>query len=334
MKYYYIGGFPSPYGGVTIKNQTTYDELVKHISIEKVDLNRIKRFKLRELFKLIFALCGHNSMVLGVAGIKTRRRFTHLFYCINYKAFCRSILIVMGGQFADTIVSDAKYRNWVSQYKMIYVETEEMRNKLEHVGVKNVKVFPNCRVNPKIAINRKRKEETKMRCLYFSLISREKGANIVLETAEKKKNINFDFYGHIADDYYDEFYSKTEIIDNVNYCGVFSGSDEEKYVLLSRYDILLFPTHWVGEGVPGVLIEAKFAALPAIVSDWAYNSSIIHDGIDGFVLANCDSDNLASAIESYENDSNILKRHSINSKQDSENYNIEKYIVQMINQIE
>ncbi len=36
--------------------------------------------------------------------------------------------------------------------------------------------------------------------------------------------------------------------------------------MLQHYDMLLFPTHWIGEGYPGIIIEAYHAGIPVITT--------------------------------------------------------------------
>lgn len=52
---------------------------------------------------------------------------------------------------------------------------------------------------------------------------------------------------------------------------------------LQKYDALIFPSHYDGEGCPGILVEALSASLPIIASDWKYNSEFVKNGINGFL---------------------------------------------------
>ena len=49
---------------------------------------------------------------------------------------------------------------------------------------------------------------------------------------------------------------------------------------------LVFPSHYDGEGCPGILVEALSASLPIIASDWKYNSEFVVNGDNGFL---CDA---------------------------------------------
>lgn len=85
-------------------------------------------------------------------------------------------------------------------------------------------------------------EATVLRCVFFSQIQPEKGADLVLEAARMLPHVEFSFYGDIVDDYKDIFMSRVNAQQNVSYYGVFKGSIDAVYGELSKYDVLLFPT--------------------------------------------------------------------------------------------
>jgi glycosyltransferase involved in cell wall biosynthesis len=52
---------------------------------------------------------------------------------------------------------------------------------------------------------------------------------------------------------------------------------------------MLFPTFWIGEGFPGVLIDALISGLPVLASNWNLNQEIIEDNETGFIFKAKDS---------------------------------------------
>ena len=64
----------------------------------------------------------------------------------------------------------------------------------------------------------------------------------------------------------------------------FQNNPEKAYSTLSKYDCMLFPTYWKGEGFPGVVIDAFIAGLPVIATDWNMNTEIIKEGENGFII--------------------------------------------------
>lgn len=66
---------------------------------------------------------------------------------------------------------------------------------------------------------------------------------------------------------------------------------------LRLYNVLIFPSHYEGEGCPGILIEALSVGLPVIASNWKYNKEFIIDGVNGFLCDTFDAKSYLNAIE-------------------------------------
>jgi glycosyltransferase involved in cell wall biosynthesis len=162
--------------------------------------------------------------------------------------------------------------------------------------------------------------------VFFSRVCREKGANIVLSAAGLLPDIRFDVYGPIEDSFKAEFISGISDLPNVSYNGTFPSSGENIYAKLNEYDVLLLPTRWFAEGIPGILVESKIAALPAIVSNVAYNGEIITDGVNGIVLPENNAHELTVAIRRLDESRALLKVMKLAAKADADRYYIEKYI--------
>lgn len=334
MSLFFIGPFPPKWGGVTVKNCDLYNELIeKGISVEKIDLNLIKRKKsLREFFRLLKAITGRNNRYIIGISAASRRSFSRLLYFINRKAMRRSVSIVMGGAAARDISADPKYILWMSEFKRIYVETKGMLNLLTESGMTNVSIYPNCRKKIEWE-DTGRKTSEKLQCVFFSFIQKEKGVDEIFKSAASLPDVDFTFYGSIDHTYEKEFYQSLRKNPNCTYKGVFKGTDESKYRELSGYDILLLPTKWTTEGIPGVLVEAKIAGLSCIVSNVSYNSEIITDNEDGIVLARNDSGCLTEAIRLLNEDRNLLDNQKTQSRRSADNYYIESYIDYIIHDI-
>lgn len=335
MSIYYLGPFPPAYGGVTIKNQNLYIALCDNLKIKKVDFNKIKRRNLKELMRLVMALLNQNNIfVIGVAGKNTRKNFSKLLYLLNRKAMEKSIIMIMGGSAANDIAEDSEFTKYVSTYKKVYVEIPGMIDRLKQVGLTNVGYYPNGRFTPKHLNAKEFSDSNKFRCVFFSLIQPEKGVDIIIETARQLPKIEFVFYGVIDEKYKAEFEACCTELNNVSYKGIFSGSAEEVYNELQQYDILLLPTRWKAEGVPGVLIEAKIAGVPAIVSNHNYNAEIVTDQYDGIVMQELTANCLKRSICSLVTNPTMKKNMSMNAQIAAEKYYIEKYIDELVEEVE
>lgn len=337
MKCIYLGSFPPPYGGVTIKNNMLFNELSRLIECEKLNLTRIKHFDIIMIIKLIKELFNRNSVfIIGTAGT-WRRRLSQVLYYANKKALSNSILIVMGGKSAKIIAQDKKFLKYVSKYKKIYVEANGMKKDLEDMGLSNVDIFPNCRSFPNKDLKVNENKNNLIKLVYFSQISVDKGADLVIEAAKildsRKIEYEIDFYGPINDKFQESFFAGIDSLSNIRYCGVFKADKEDVYERLNQYDVLLFPTRWKHEGVPGILVESKIAGIPAIVSDINFNPEIINDGIDGFIMKGNSPNDLVDLICKFYDNRKLLFSMKENAKKDSDNYLIEKYLDKIVQEI-
>ena len=326
MSIVYMGAFPPGYGGVTIKNQNLYTALEKEIPIKKVDFNRVKRKDIKEAGRLVFHLLNpRNRFVVGVSGKITRKRFTQVLYYLNRKAMKKSIIMIMGGTASHDMSVDPEYRKCAKGYKRIYVETQSMKAEMDAAGFENVDIYPNGRFRPQKAVELKTADK-KLRCVFFSQVQPEKGADLVLEAARMLPHVEFSFYGNIVDDYKDIFMNRVNAQQNASYYGVFKGSIDAVYGELSKYDVLLFPTKWDIEGVPGILVEGKITGLAEIVSNKSYNAELVQDGVEGVVIAENTGNCLAAAIQQLAEDRDFLNSMKKGSRESSERYYIENYI--------
>lgn len=326
MSIVYMGAFPPGYGGVTIKNRNLYLALQKELPLKQVDFNQVKRKNIKEAMRLLLhAINPWDRLVIGVSGKGTRKRLTQLLYYFNRTAMKKSILIVMGGTASHDMAIDSEYRKCAKAYKKIYVETPGMKEEMEKAGFENVAIYPNGRFRPTKPVP-KVVSDGILRCVFFSLIQPEKGADLVLEAAASLPQVQFTFYGQIVDNYRESFLKEVNRLPNVSYQGVFQGSSEEVYAELAKYDVLLFPTRWVAEGVPGILVEGKIAGLAEIVSNHNYNAEIVTDGYDGIVLKNNTAQNLAVAIQKLVRERTFLEKMKHESRKSAEFYYIENYL--------
>jgi glycosyltransferase involved in cell wall biosynthesis len=322
MAIYYIGSFPPSYGGVTVKNKNLYEALEGKLDVRKIDMNRIKRGDIREILRFSWAMLTGKQYIIGLAGQKNRRQFTKLLYAFKRRAMARSILLVMSGIVEDIIQAGPGYISKLNNYRRVYLEFPGMVRKLTDAGVTNADVYPNGRPRPGKPVPIC-SGNTPLRCVFFSQIEPEKGVDRILETAGTLPDIQFDFYGKIVPVYEKVFQSKISGMENVRYHGLFTGDSEAVYRELSQYDLLLLPTRCKTEGLPGILVEAKIAGLPAVISDINYNREIVADGADGFILAEDTAACLETTLRTLDGSRELLHNMKYASRESAENYYID-----------
>lgn len=336
MSILYIGSFPPPYGGVTIKNEYILQALLERTNerIDRIDTQALKRNP-----ALIVPACckwlshKNKTLIVATAGIQ-RRRITMFLNRFQPSTLGASILMVMGGKFAQTIENDALYCSALRKYRKIYVETQGMAAKLRALCISNTAIFPNCRKCPKGIQEIRFNENRQLQCVFFSRVTPDKGVDIVFEAAQRLKDVTFHLYGELADEYSETFQCLLKNSSNVQYHGVFVGRNEEVYEELQKYDVMLFPSRWAFEGVPGILVETKIAGIPAIVSDICYNAEIVEDGVSGIVLKENTGEALAKAVHALDEDRELLYSMKCGARASAEAYYIENYVDEIINTLE
>jgi glycosyltransferase involved in cell wall biosynthesis len=129
-----------------------------------------------------------------------------------------------------------------------------------------------------------------------------------------------DFYGPL-----EEHFDFKEV-SGAEYKGYldFSGAADQSYTKLNEYDCFLFPTMWIGEGFPGVVLDAYIAGLPVIASDWNMNTEIIEEGINGFIIASNDIDALAEKMKYVMSHNDVLEKIRENNLIKAKEYHIDK----------
>jgi len=213
---YYCGGFPPPYGGVTVKNELLFEMLKEALDDNEIEvlstdgLGKKLRNTIRFLRKFTFT---KGKFILAVSDKKR----TALIWYMNFlgrNAMKDSIIIVMGGSYGDTLLKNKMLAKMTAQFKMAYVETKEMYNKFIQAGVRNVAIYPNCRKRPANEFSAENNNDV-LQTVFFSRISRMKGVDTILSAAEEMNNCMFHFYGPIEEDYIDEFKAKVNSLSNV-----------------------------------------------------------------------------------------------------------------------
>lgn len=322
MKIYYIGSFPPTYGGVTIKNKNLYEALVGELDLQRIDMNQIKRGNIKEILRFGWAMLTGRQYIIGLAGQKNRCQFTKLMYRFKRKAMKCSVMLVMSGIVEDIIQAGPEYMAMFSTYRRVYVELPGMAQKLSEAGVTNSSVYPNGRPRPQ-KLEPINICDGPLRCVFFSQIEPDKGVDRILEVADLLPDVQFDFYGRIVSEYDSEFQTAISGMDNVRYHGVFTGNSEAVYKELNQYDVLLLPTRCITEGLPGILIEAKIAGIPSVVSAISHNREIVSNGMDGIVLEEDTAKCLAVALHMLDGDKELLLRMKYAAREVAGSYYID-----------
>lgn len=338
---FYIGRFPPPYGGATIKNDILYRELGKKIDMERFDTSKLKESK--KYYVSLLKLILNKNIRKGIICVSNNSLlvFSKLINFIRPKLIKDITLFIVGGTF-DEIISE-KEITLFKKFKNIYVESNIMRVNLENKGFTNIDVVPNSRnkyienANDKSKLSNYNNIKKQNKLIYIGRICEEKGILEILKAAELlEKNaidVMIDFYGPIDKNIELEFKCKNNELKNISYKGIIQADKDNIYEILANYDISLYPTKWKNEGIPGSIVESKIAGNAVICSKWKNNDNLVNNLKDGIVLNQNTSEDLYNAIYLLQNNQELLNELKINSKISAENYYIENYIDKILNKI-
>ena len=221
----------------------------------------------------------------------SRNGRTFLFpviFCLN-KLFHRQLYHdVVGGALPEEAASRPALLRQLRLFNVNWVELPKMKLQLEELGLQNVQVLPNFK-----KLNILSEEELTVSpsdpkvFVMFSRVTKSKGMTLAAETIASINEeagairAKLDIWGPVEDEYQQEFDDLLRRYqDIVHYRGTVPY--EQSVRTLKGYYMLLFPSTYFGEGMPGTLIDAFSAGLPVIASDWHFNADVVCEGKTGF----------------------------------------------------
>ena len=225
----------------------------------------------------IIILPAHNSL----------RIFAPILAFLNFFLNRRLHYIVIGGWLPEFLAKRKWLKKTLLKFNYIYVETSTMKRKLEANGFSNVIIMPNCKDLSVLSLNQIRDNYTApYRLCTLSRVIDKKGIedaiNVVKTINEKSNKIVFqlDIYGPVADSYENRFAElKRNFPNYISYKGIVPF--DKTVEVLKDYFLLLFPTHYFTEGIPGTILDAYAAGVPVVYSRWVNCADLIADGKEG-----------------------------------------------------
>ena len=321
-KVYYIGQFGKGMGGVTVKNRNVFSFYESHIeNIHKVDLTKVKHFSISNIVKVVSCLFAKRRILLGMSK-NSRNRFLKMLYSFKKYNLKHCTVFIMGGTFHEDIKKDEKLKRCFLLCKHIFVETPIMVKSLVCQGFNNVSLLPNCRFKQNEDIVPTTNKNIK--CLFFSLICPNKGVDLILEASKQLHDVSFDFYGPVVNDYKETFNDAIKEASNCEYRGVFTGGEDDKIRLLNQWDILLLPTRFITEGVPGIIVEAKMSAIVPVVSNFSNALFLLNDD-SGIIMNENSADCLVEKIKQLCVDRESLLKMKRASLADTKRFTFDTY---------
>lgn len=334
-KILFIGEHPAYLGGITRKCEVLKRELLKYHKVDTISIN-VKNNKILSfgiaLLKMLVVVKKYDGLIycLDNQRMYLLLKFQRFFWPNTLK---KTVVVYSGGSFVELI--DDKYRKAIECIKcskQLWIEIKGIEGRLLTSGYKNIVYYPNPRVIEVEKRPQNYSSARELKLLYYSQISKEKGLMDVIRVVKilnERYDIAFtiDFYGLIKEDVEKVFNDFIKETPNAFYAGFNNAQDlEEYYSVLNQYDIMLFPSCWVGEGIAGACVEAKTAGVAIIASKHNYNSEIVDETKgEGALYEKGDVEGIARKVyQLYSNPDylNEMKNMSFDSKK---RYDVKAY---------
>lgn len=283
--------------GQTVKTKILYEELLlaatsltdRNIQLCCVDTyyNVINKKKLlRDSLKCILS-CDTIILLLSRNGMKI---YFPMMYCAKKLLRRKVYHDVIGGNLAEYVRENPKYRKYLNSFDGNWVEFQKMKSELELEGIHNCTVIPNFkRLDVKNVVVELPDEYAHHFCM-FSRVMREKGVTEAIKAVAKYNGLHdrhakLEIWGPVDDLYKEEFEGLLKKHPN-DVCYMGKADYDKSVEALTGHVALLFPTCWKGEGFPGTIVDAYSAGVPVIASDWNANSELIENFRTGWVYPN------------------------------------------------
>lgn len=285
----HLGGQKSFTDGQTVKTKALVDGLRNKGCSDLIiaDTYYIKKNPVTFLCQLLWVILATDNMIVLLSNRGRKLLFPLLSKLSSKKKIYHYSI---GGKLAQEAENDLEYRKQISLFKANWVESRKIAQKLNELGVSNASYLPNFKCIKQLDVSEvENYSKEPYRFCMFSRVMPEKG---VEDAMREIRHVNetigrlvatLDIYGPIEDTYSERFQWALKNIggDYAKYCGVVSPNDS--VTILKDYYMLLFPTYWNGEGMPGTIIDALSAGLPIIARRWEFCDDMIDDMRTGLV---------------------------------------------------
>ena len=273
--------------GQTIKTRVTYEMLKKYDQTDYVDFFDTQTLTHKvNVFRLLKKVVSCDTMIYLPAHGNLKYLFPVYFLLSRIFRFDINNSVI-GGWLVPYLKTKPLHRWMLKQIKVVLAETTLMKNELDkEYGFTNTDVLWNFRMidfKPTII------HHDELRLVFMARIDPNKGLDTIfnfcdyLNNLDERPSVTVDFYGPFSPNISaHKFMANVNKYDFVNYHGSLEPEDINDEIC--QYDILLLPTHYFTEGLPGTIIDSYTSGLPVIVSDWRHAREFVSEGESGLIV--------------------------------------------------
>lgn len=297
-----VGSIPPPLGGTTVLCARMLNGMkglgVSYIHLDPRSLGVAGLFKFAlKRRRCVFMINVSTSQLLRAGIVSLILRV--LGHRIVWRFFGGSLdLAIADISAADRIL----FRAGMMVSSRIFVETKMLTTKLRISLGRAVRIgwLPNTRSGVVSVTSCRVDRPSSLQVCYVGRVSDEKGVlDLIAAINHLKGRANLHIYGPVEDTFAPQL---SEAIASSPFSEL-HGTLSPDCVLsvIAQYDCLALPTRWVGEGYPGVILEAFVAGIPVTASNWRSIPELFI-GREALLFNPSDSGGLAAILESMLDD--------------------------------
>lgn len=301
------------FDGQTIKTRNLKDLLEDNLGAVDYYDTQDFQFNKFSIFKMFWKTIKSDYLFYLPAENNLKVIFPILYFLSKLFRF-KIHYFVVGGWLVEFLQDKPRLAKMLDGISGIHCETNLMKGNLERTfGYKHVDVFPNFRINS--FVPKKHHTNGYLKLVFMARILKQKGLDTMFAMGEeiKQRNledkITIDFYGPLMNWDDDETYFKNNLkkYEFMRYLGPLEPKDI--YTTLEKYDVLVLPTHFYTEGLPGSILDAYISGLPVVVTKWKHATEFVDDGKSGFILPfECEGKDLFAKINFILNNPSTLDK--------------------------
>ena len=303
------------FDGQTVKTRMMYRllcEIYGEASIVVVDTLDYRRNAARVTTETIRCLLSCKDVFVLLSRNGRKAFFPLLAFAAKHFG-TRVYHNLIGGWLAQNLEEQPKQVSQLNAFKVNWVESHLLVDKLEDHGLRNACYLPNFKYLDWVELPETKSYGPAYRFCTFSRVTEKKGIGDAMAAVEdlrvKGCDCSLDVYGPIDDEYKVAFEKALTACPGTVYKGCVA--PEKSIQAIADYDALLFPTKWRPEGIPGTIIDALSAGVPVIAAKWQYYDEMLEDGVTGFGYEFEHNELLAGCIRQFMalgNEANVLRK--------------------------
>jgi len=353
-----VGMLPPPVGGQALMFKRAIDALQEHYDLKVIDIQFQRNLGDSGLFSVRKVLRFFVLLVGKIIPASLPKKIDILYYCVSGPGtfgLVKDLIFLSllrlrarktvyhfhgAGGVAFLLRSNALLRTWTRLVlfapDLVLRPASPPDDTILCEAKRGIVVY-NCIEDPVSMVPRSVSKwpDVELSFAFVGVITEDKGVFDLVEIARRLRDRGYHFTmslvgeGNAAEvGRLKKLISRYDLQKIVRLTGVLI--DETKFTLLQQTTIFLFPTYFRAETQPTVIMEALAVGVPAVAYDWRGISTIIDQGVNGYVVPVRDVEAFCRAIEQILNSGNIDRMRAAARRIYLERFTIDRHVDELL----